>query len=244
MHPAAARRFGAPTPSIRASGLALAAGVTAAALALLAFGLSMRAIRTIERVPLIVDLLPAEERIPPPEPVRSPPKHEMQHSARAPAPARLPAAAPTQRMETTFVPTAPPAPPAADGSGAAGTGTGAGGDGDGPGGGGPGGNPRRVTMRPAGWVVEPGTPELLPFNPPKAARERVNGTVVLSCHVLRTRRLKDCRVVTERPRGYGFGRAGLNAAGTFQVNPPMLGDVPLENERVEIPIAFNNRRPR
>ena len=240
MHPAAARRFGAPTPSIRASGLALAAGVTAGTLALLALGLSMHAIRTIERGPLVVDLLPAKERVPPREPVPSPPRHETRHGVEALAPARL-APAPAQRMETTFVATAPPAPAE---SAAAGTGTGAGGNGDGPGGGGPGGNSPPVIKRPAEWVVRPSNAQLMPYNPPRAAREYVNGVADLSCKVLRTQRLKDCRIVSERPRGYGFGRAALNAVPIFRINPPMRGDMALEDEPIVFSVAFNNRRHR
>jgi protein TonB len=243
MHPAAARRFGAPTPSIRASALALAAGMTAGALALLALGLSMHAIRVNQRAPLVVDLLPAEERVPPPEPVRSPPRHETRHRVEAPAPARL-AAAPAQRMETAFVVSAPPVPPAATGSAAGGTGTSAGGNGNGPGGGGPGGNPPPAAMRPAEWVVQPSNAQLMPYNPPRAAREYVNGVADLSCKVLRTQRLKDCRIVSERPRGYGFGRAALNAAPIFRINPPMRGDMALEDERIVFSVAFNNRRRR
>lgn len=243
MQAATARHPGAPTPSIRALALALAALVSAGALLVLALGLSMRTIEAVRHAPTLVDLIPlAEPDPPPPEPQPPAPRHAQRSLPQAPAP--LPAAAPATPADTTPAPAATPAPSPSfgDGSGVAGTGAGTGGgDGAGRGGGAP---PPAIATRPANWVVEPGTAELLPFNPPRADRERVNGNVVLSCRVLRTRRLADCRVVAERPRNYGFGRAGLRAAATFEVNPPMRGGVALENERVEIPIAFNNRRPR
>lgn len=248
MSAAAARRSGAPSLSVRALALALAALICAGAIALLALGFSLRAIEAFRQSPMLVDLIPAPVPPPPPEPLRPQPRAPLHDMRAAPEPApRAPGPPPTV-ADATIVPSAAPAPApapvAADGSGVAGVGTGAGG-GNGAGAGGSGSGGRGLPVfRPASWAVVPGTPELEPFNPPLARQRSVNGTVLLSCHVLRSRRLADCRVVRERPRGYGFGQAGLNASRTFLVDPPMRGEAVLENEWVEIPIAFNNRRPR
>lgn len=49
-----------------------------------------------------------------------------------------------------------------------------------------------------------------------AARE---GQVTLECMVRPDGNLRDCRVVSETPRGAGFGRAALSAARRTRVTP-------------------------
>jgi protein TonB len=97
---------------------------------------------------------------------------------------------------------------------------------------------------PASWVVLAGDREIAPFDPPRAKWEHVSGQVLLSCRVLRTKRVTDCRVLQEKPRGWGFGKAAIGASAGFQMNPPMHDGEVDEVSRIEIPVAFNDRSRR
>lgn len=230
----------------------LAAALTSGGILLFVFGLSLRMVPAELPRSTLVDFIP----LPPPEPQPQPEVRTETHGASDPAPAPAPqprpAGAAPMPVEATVVPTPAPAlaPSVGDGSGAATAGPGAGGgNGTGNGGAGSGGTgtgaaPGPPAFVPASWVTMPGTPELTPFNPSKARIEQVNGRVLLKCNVLVSRQLANCRVVREAPRGYWFGNAALAASRTFRVNPPMRGGVVLDKEWVEIPVAFNNRRPR
>jgi protein TonB len=242
MNAVAANRPGA-TFSIRALALVLAALVTAIPLFLLLLGLSIKTAQAIRESRLSVDLI----EIPPPPPPELPRPAQAHPAERAAAPAAA-QARPASLVDQSRTPLeAPPAPAAADAS-AAGTGEGLGTGlgGDGPGGNGDGaigGTVARVPVRgEASWIYKPDNAALMPFSPQRAGVEGVNGQVLLTCRVLRNRRVADCRVASERPRGYGFGRAAVEASRTFRLNPPTLDGEPDEARRVAIPVSFNNRR--
>ena len=93
---------------------------------------------------------------------------------------------------------------------------------------------------PAQWAVIPGDGDLGPHDPYSAKVARISGRVVLTCHVLPSQRLRDCRVVRESPTGYGFALGALAAAKTFLVKPPQRNGVILEQARVAIPVSFIN----
>lgn len=59
------------------------------------------------------------------------------------------------------------------------------------------------------------------------------GRVVLSCHVIADRSLKGCRIISETPEGYGFGRNALAGAREAQVSP----DTPVGG-RVQFAVRF------
>jgi len=239
---AVARPSGRPTNPVRALALLLAALASAIPLLMLLYGLSGRAIEAMRQMPIMVQLLPEPQPTPEieqPHPSRARP---AEHAA-APAPAPPQRATPVDQSQPILLQPVPmplPAPVSASGPGvtpAAGTGgNGPGGNGSGPIGG------TAPVETGASWVTKPGTPELQPFNPPRARIENVSGQILLTCRVLRSRVLADCRVAAERPRGYGFGNAALQAARTFRFNPPTINGEPDEARRIEIPIAFNNRR--
>jgi TonB family protein len=233
------RRLGAPL-SVRALATLLALGLSVLPLWLLFRSLSVVTIEATRQAPVMIDLIPLPAPTPPPPEPVPPARRLAQRLSAAPAPASAPPAAPDPTIVTTPAP--PPAAPGPDdGAGTAGTGIGSGSGGKG-GGSGDGGAPAGPVFTPASWAVVPGTPEIMPFDPPRAMRERVNGQVLLRCNVLRTRKLTNCRVVEERPRGYGFGRAALGASRVFLMNPPTRDGVPEEKAWVEIPVAFNHRR--
>lgn len=242
MNAVSARRSGVPTNPVRALSLVLAALASAIPLLMLLYGLSVRTIEAMRQMPILVQLLPEPQPTPEieqPHPSRA---RRAEHAA-APAPAAPQRASPVDQSQPILpqpVPMPLRAPISASGQGvapAAGTGgNGSGGSGSGPIGG------TAPLEAGASWVTKPGTADLLPFNPPRARIENVNGQILLTCRVLRSRVLADCRVAAERPRGYGFGNAALQAARTFRFNPPTINGQPDEARRIEIPVAFNNRR--
>lgn len=208
-------------------------------LLLLLLGLSLRAIDSIGQRPMIVDFIPIPEPTPtPPEQAVKPQPRHLPGSA-APAPAPLvPPPAPVPVVPNPVAPApAPPAMSALDGSGTASDGNGGTG-GTGTSGRGSGGS----TLVLASWAKVPGDRELMPYNPQRAQIEAVNGTVLLRCHVLRTKRVSKCRVTEESPPGYGFGDAALAASRDFRMNPPLRDGIPYEEAWIEVPVAFNNRR--
>ena len=235
----AARSSGAPSVSVRASSLVLAALATGIPLFLLLLGLSIKTVEAIRESRMAVDLIPLSPPSPPPEPPRPAPAEISTHAA-APAPV-VPHPATSIDQSRTPLP-APAAPATADVSGT-GTTPGTGLAGNGPGGNGTGmtGGTMPVRTEPS-WIHKPANSELLPFSPQRAGAEGINGQVLLTCRVLRSGLVTDCRVASERPRNYGFGKAALKASSIFRLNPPTLNGEPDEARRVEIPVSFGNRR--
>ncbi|MBO9714461.1 energy transducer TonB [Sphingomonas sp.] len=246
---AGVRRAVAPSLRLRALALVLALAATLLPFAVLLHGLSVKAIEAMREQRTLIDWIPLPPPAPPPPPPERPqPVHRATHphpGAPAPAAAAPPPVrpdAPVQAPIATAPPASPPAP--SEGSGVAGdgagkgAGTGVGGRGAGGIGGTGNGGP---ALTQASWVSEPGTPELAPYNPARAARDRVNGQILLACRVLRTGSVTNCRVEREAPKGYGFGRAALQASAIFRFHPPTRDGVALEGW-IEIPVAFNNRR--
>lgn len=237
---AVARKSGAPSGPIRAFSLVLAALATGVPLFLLLLGLSIKTVEAIRESRMSVDLIEIPPPPPPEVPQPAPARPATRSAAPAPADARI--ATPVDQTPTQLP--APPAPATAEMSGT-GTGTtpGAGLGGNGPGGNGSGPIGGTAPVRKgASWIFKPDTPDLLPFNPQRARMDSVNGQVLLTCRVLRSTRVTDCRVTSERPRFYGFGQAALQAASLFRLNPPTIDGEPDEKRRVEIPVSFNNRR--
>lgn len=247
MNAVAARRSGAPSMSNRASSLVLAALATGGPLVLLILGLSIQTVQQLRERQMSVDLIPLPPTPPPQEQPKPAPAKPAERAA-APAPA-APRPASLVDQSTPIVPQPAPQPPAADVSGtgtSTSPGTGAGGNGLGGNGTGPGmggAAPSPPLRTAASWIYKPDSEDLRPYNPPRADADDVTGEVILSCRVLRTRKVTDCRVASERPRGYGFGRAALQASGMFRLRPPTINGEPDEKQRVEIPVTFNNRRP-
>ena len=53
--------------------------------------------------------------------------------------------------------------------------------------------------------------------PRRAAKARVEGVAWLKCRVIRDDRVRDCRVIDESPRGYGFGEAALKTQSGLRI---------------------------
>ena len=70
------------------------------------------------------------------------------------------------------------------------------------------------------------------YYPQKAQRAGISGMAVLDCLVDTQGWLRDCRVVSEQPAGFGFGEAALRMAPLFHKKAGMAG------ARTLIPLTF------
>jgi TonB family protein len=207
--------------------------------------------------PLAIDLVPetpAETPVVEPLPIESAKADDA--SSLPPGPAeRTEAGAPAAReeMDRTLSPlpaaSFPPAPAPSAGlspDGEAGRGRGGDGSGAGSGGGGTGagsGAPREQALAAPHWITKPTWAQMKQHNPRRAALERVSGTALLACRVDSRRRPRDCRILSEAPRGYGFGSAALAAVRVGRISPVMRDGAPVPEALVGIPVTFRNCRP-
>ena len=156
---------------------------------------------------------------------------------REPVPPEVPAPrqqAPEPEIVVGVAPTSSPTP--GMGQGGEGTGSGAGiGAGDGPG--------RGVRTGPRN-LREPPPGGLRRYHPPEALRRGVSGTAVVSCRILESTSLDQCRVLSETPAGQGFGAAGVAAAlAEYRFRPAMIDGRPDQDLRAVITLRFGRDAP-
>lgn len=84
-------------------------------------------------------------------------------------------------------------------------------------------------------------PSSAAYMPPRAAAEHIDGDVVIACVLSSKGRLDPCRVVTERPQGYGFAQAALEMAAARHVTakPTLVDGAPRDQELVRVKIEFS-----
>jgi protein TonB len=74
---------------------------------------------------------------------------------------------------------------------------------------------------------------------PRAAMDHgISGTTILFCTVLANGELTGCRIVSEDPAGWDFGRASLSIVPIFRMNPTKSDGSSVEGETVKFPIRF------
>lgn len=88
------------------------------------------------------------------------------------------------------------------------------------------------------WVQKPRGEDYARFFPPSARELGVSGRVVLQCTPQRDGSLKDCAVVEETPKGWGFGGAGLRMAAKFRMTPRSAAAQTAVGQPVSIPIQM------
>jgi hypothetical protein len=92
----------------------------------------------------------------------------------------------------------------------------------------------------ASWIRKPTAVDWATNFPRKAKGVADNARVVLSCRITAGNRVKDCRIVSEKPTGYGIGQAVLRMSSMFRVKPVEVDGRPQYDLRVRIPLAFVN----
>jgi protein TonB len=121
----------------------------------------------------------------------------------------------------------PVGPGGQGGNGMAGNGSGGAGRGNGTG--------SRLT---ASWAPDMDFSVLDRFYPKQARLAKIEGTVWMSCFVLRLDRVKDCKLIGETPEGQGFGRAAMRARSDFRVRVHNQAGRRIYNEWVTIRSHF------
>jgi TonB family protein len=101
--------------------------------------------------------------------------------------------------------------------------------------------PAKGTVRMNGaddWVHKPDNATILSVWPAGAYEARVSGKAMLSCKVDTHGLAEECEVVSEYPKGLGFGDAALRLRPTFKLKPAMGPSGPVTT-MMNIPVEFN-----
>jgi TonB family protein len=87
------------------------------------------------------------------------------------------------------------------------------------------------------YMRHPSDGDVANVYPIGARRLGVSGRAEMACQVAADGKLRDCKVVSEEPAGFGFGDATLRLARYFQVLPKSVPGGP-EGAQVTIPFRF------
>jgi TonB family protein len=88
------------------------------------------------------------------------------------------------------------------------------------------------------WSRRPGAEDLMRAYPAEATTARLEGDVVLHCHVTLAGQLTDCSVLRETPQGAGFGAAALKLTELFEAREQTPEGGPKRGSDIRIPIRF------
>ena len=88
------------------------------------------------------------------------------------------------------------------------------------------------------WIHKPDNATILSIWPAAAYQARVSGKAMLSCRVDSYGLAEECEVVSEYPKGLGFGSAALLLRPTFKLKPAIGPNGPVTT-MMNIPIEFN-----
>jgi TonB family protein len=95
---------------------------------------------------------------------------------------------------------------------------------------------------PASLVTRPTREQLQAAYPVRALSDQVDGGAFLDCVLTRDGALTTCKVLVERPEGYGFGQAALEVSKDFKIAPRQVDGDPIDSE-VHLPVKFTVADP-
>jgi TonB family protein len=88
------------------------------------------------------------------------------------------------------------------------------------------------------WIHKPDNATILSVWPAAAYQARVSGKAMLSCKVDAHGLAEECEVLSEYPKGLGFGKAALLLRPTFKLKPAIGPNGPV-TAMMNVPIEFN-----
>ncbi|MDR6627655.1 TonB family protein [Caulobacter segnis] len=88
------------------------------------------------------------------------------------------------------------------------------------------------------WLRKPTAQDIANVFPKKALADGVGGKAVIGCDVTVEGFLQNCKVLSESPKDYAFGAAGLQITPQLRMTPMMRGGKPAPGGTVEIPINW------
>lgn len=97
---------------------------------------------------------------------------------------------------------------------------------------------RQAVISNPDWDEKPSGDDVARYYPELAAMKGLPGRAIISCAVRTDGRLEGCRIVTESPRGAGFGEAAVRMATLFKMKPKTRDGTPVEGGSVRIPFNF------
>jgi TonB family protein len=88
------------------------------------------------------------------------------------------------------------------------------------------------------WSATPTGEDFVRNYPPKAVQLGIDATVIVQCDLEFSGHVSMCKLVSERPAGWGFGDAALKMVTSFKAKPLTADGKPVAGQQVKIPIGF------
>ncbi|MDE2355456.1 MAG: TonB family protein [Alphaproteobacteria bacterium] len=95
---------------------------------------------------------------------------------------------------------------------------------------------------PARLLAPPTQAQVMAAWPQRALVEHRSGKAVLKCRITEAGTAEDCGVVSEAPKGYGFGAAAISVAKVLKFQPAQ-GPEGVHDSLLDVPVAFGAPNP-
>ena len=97
---------------------------------------------------------------------------------------------------------------------------------------------QKPTIVAPDWSSRPSGADLARLYPAQAKAQGLGGVAVMQCGVTAAGTLSGCALLSETPKGAGFGAATLQMASLFQMKPKSVDGKPVAGGIVRIPVKY------